>query len=271
MLDKARLGRTNLEIVRLGMGSGYGLTEEGYRHAIDLGINYVDTARSYEEGRCEGIIARAIKGRREELVLTTKTLKRSAKEAEEELNTSLRELGVDCVDICHIHALDKQEELEQALSPGGALEALKKAQEQGKVRFIAASSHSWEQMGRNLATGLFDSCLVWYNCAELEPERLVFPVAEEQDAGVVIMKATGWGKLLDPSPGWEGPVPKATDLYRFVLSHPAVDVVLFSGTDGEKIREAADAVEDFQPFSEEEMQWLKAYGKACREAGRLEG
>jgi predicted aldo/keto reductase-like oxidoreductase len=126
-------------------------------------------------------------------------------------------------------------------------------------------------MGRNLETGLFDSCLVWYNCAELEPEEMVFPVAEKQDAGVAIMKATGWGRMLEPPPDWTGEVPTAVDLCRFVLSNPAADVLLYQPTEENEIVGLVRAVEDSQPSSEEETQWLKEYGRAVRKTGRLDG
>ena len=168
-VPRITLGRTGLIVTQLGIGGAYCKTADGYRSAMDCGINYIDTARSYRDGEDEKVIGQAIRGRRDELVLATKTMERDAAGTRSELETSLKLLGVDCIDIYQLHHLNTQGEREQALGPGGAIEAVQKAREEGLVRFIGVTGHDWVQMQAAVATGLFDTVLCWYNCAMREP------------------------------------------------------------------------------------------------------
>lgn len=265
------LGRTGLKVLALGMGGGHGLGPKEYRRAVELGVEYVDTARLYLRGEDEERWGRALRGGlREKVVLATKVASRDAKGAEEDLNASLKALDTDWIDIWQMHHVNTQEELERILAPGGALEFALKAQEQGKVRFIGITGHAWEQVQRNLETGHFATVLCWYNCGLRQAETTVFPTARSRNLGVVIMNATRWRKLLEPPPSWQGPTPTAQDLYRFVLSHPDVHVVLSGVQRIEELEENLRVVQEFRPLSEEERAWLLAYGDALREAGYLE-
>jgi aryl-alcohol dehydrogenase-like predicted oxidoreductase len=264
------LGRTGLRVTRLGIGGAYCKTSEGYRAALDCGINYVDTAPAYHKGKDEGYVGEAIAGRRHDLVLATKTGKRDAAGAREELENSLRLLGTDYVDIWQIHYLNTVEEREQVLGPGGAMEAAVKAKEQGLVRFIGVTGHVWSEVGNAVATGLFDTVLCWYNCAMSEPEDLVFPHATEHQTGVVIMHATRMDKLLTPGDlELTVDAPNLEDYYRYVLGHPAVSVVLRALRDVEQFQQVATALAERETLSDDERQQLEVYGTQMREAGKL--
>ena len=130
-IPKTVLGRTGLTVTRLGSGGAYCESVDGYRKAIDAGINYMDTARTYRDGEDEKVIGAAIKGQRDKLILATKTGQRDAKGARTELETSLRLLGVDYIDIYQLHHLNTPAERDQALAPGGALEMAHKARDEG--------------------------------------------------------------------------------------------------------------------------------------------
>ena len=149
-LPRTILGRTNLEITRFGIGGTYCETVDGYKAALDCGVNYVDTARSYQGGEDEKLIGQAIQGRRHELILASKSVRRDAEEAREELQTSLRALKTDYLDIFQLHHLNTEEERNQALGPGGALEAAQQAREEGLVRFIGVTGHDWVQVEQKL-------------------------------------------------------------------------------------------------------------------------
>jgi aryl-alcohol dehydrogenase-like predicted oxidoreductase len=260
-LQTTTLGRTGLEVTRLGIGGYYCETPDGYRAALDCGVNYLDTARDYRDGDDERVVGEAIAGRRHEIVLATKSLRRDATGAREELETSLRLLGTDYVDIWQIHYLNSEAEQEQALGPGGALEAAVKAREEGLVRFIGVTGHDWVEVGKAVSTGQFDTVLCWYNAAMPEPEELLFPEAVRHDVGVVIMRATGTDKLLE---GPDAPPPEA--FYRYVLQHPAVSVALMGLRDLERFRRVAQALREPVTLSEEERRHLEAYGARMREA-----
>ena len=259
------LGRTGLTVTRLGIGGAYCETPDGYRAALDCGVNYVDTARSYRDGDDERVIGEAIAGRRHELVLCTKSGKRDAAGARAELETSLRLLGTDYVDVWHIHYLNTQAEREQVLGPGGALEAAVKARQEGLVRFIGVTGHVWEEVAKAVATGQFDTVLCWYNCAMQEPEKILFPEAQARGMGVVIMQATRIDKLLNAD---DDPAPE--DFYRYVLGHPAVSVVLRGLRDLDRFQRVARALSERATLLPGEQERLEAYGARMLASGSLE-
>jgi aryl-alcohol dehydrogenase-like predicted oxidoreductase len=264
------LGRTGLRVTRLGIGGAYCKMPEGYRAALDCGVTYLDTAPAYHDGDDERIVGEAIAGRRHEVVLATKTGKRDAAGARADLEKSLRLLGTDYIDVWQIHYLNTVGEREQVLGSGGAMEAAVKAKEQGLVRFIGVTGHVWEEVGKAVATGLFDTVLCWYNCAMQEPEELVFPHAIARSTGVVIMNATRMDKLLDPGDlALTGDVPVFGDYYRYVLSHPAVNVVLRGLRDVEQFKQAAAALTERETLSAMERRQLEAYGAQMEKAGKL--
>ena len=269
-LPMTTLGRTGLRVTRLGIGGAYCKTPEGYRAALDCGVTYLDTAPVYHNGDDERIVGEAIAGRRHEIVLATKTGKRDAAGARADLEKSLRLLGTDYIDVWQIHYLNTVEEREQVLGPGGAMETAVKAREQGLVRFIGVTGHVWAEVGKAVATGLFDTVLCWYNCAMPEPEDLVFPHAQAHNTGVVIMDATRMEKLRDPGDlALTVPVPALVDYYRYVLEHPAVNVVLRGMRGVEEFCQVAAALAECETLTEAERCQLEAYGAQMLEAGKL--
>jgi uncharacterized protein len=268
LLPTTILGRTGLVVTRLGIGGAYAATPEPYRQALDCGVNYVDTARLYLEGKNEAVIGEAIVGRRHDLVLATKTIFRDAVNARRELEISLHDLGTDYLDVWQMHGIGSRRELETILAPGGAMEAAIKAREQGLVRFIGVTGHDWQVLNEVLSTGLFDTVLCWYNCAMREPEGLVFPIAVQQNTGVVLMSTARGGQLY-ARPGTPN-APDDTDFYRYVLSHPTVDVALMGLRDISLFRRTADGLRQKLTLNEAEKDALEAYGYALRIQKRLD-
>jgi len=145
------------------------------------------------------------------------------------------------------------------------METAVKAREQGLIRFIGVTGHAWAEVGQAVATGLFDTVLCWYNCAMQEPKELLFPHAVAHNTGVVIMNATRTDKLLD------GPdAPAIADLYRYVLGHPAVSVVLRGLRSVERFEHVARALAEREALTPEERRQLEAYGAEMRAAGKLD-
>ncbi len=263
-LPRTVLGRTGLTVTRFGIGGAYCKTADLYRTALDCGINYVDTARSYRDGEDEKVIGQAIRGRRDDLILATKTLKRDAEEARKELETSLRLLDVDYIDIYQLHHLNTQADREQALGPGGAIETAQKAREEGLIRFIGVTGHDWVQMQEAVATDLFDTVLCWYNCAMKEPEDTLFPEALARNVGVIIMNASRNDKLFnDPD------APSPEQFYRYVLSHEAVHVTIMGLRNVDLFCDIASALSDRDTLTQQEKAKLETYGARMRESGKL--
>jgi aryl-alcohol dehydrogenase-like predicted oxidoreductase len=139
---------------------------------LEYGVNHIDTAASY--GESELRLAPWLRSYRRDFFLATKTDKRTAEGAREQLHRSLERLGVDSVDLIQLHNLVEPEEQKTALGPGGALEALVEARAQGLVRFIGVTGHGTrvaEAHLHSLSVFDFDSVLLPYNLAMMAEPR----------------------------------------------------------------------------------------------------
>jgi aryl-alcohol dehydrogenase-like predicted oxidoreductase len=263
-IPRTVLGRTGLTVTRLGIGGAYCESADGYRKAIDAGVNYMDTARAYRDGEDEKVIGTAIKGQRDALILATKTAKRDAKSARTELETSLQMLGVDYIDVYQLHHLNTQEERDQALAPGGALEMAQKARDEGLIRFIGVTGHDWVQIQHAVATGFFDTVLCWYNCAMKTPEETVFPAADKHNTGVVIMNASRNDRLFG-----DADAPSPEQFYRYVLSHKSVNLTIMGLRDIERFHRVAEALSEQETLASEARIDMEKYGAQRLEEGAL--
>lgn len=134
------LGKTGLKVTTLGFGCM--ITSDGsvVERAADIGITYFDTARSYQGGNNERMVGAALKGKRNNLTLSTKTGARTKEEALAHIDTSLRELGTDHVDIWYLHGKQNPSQITDDL-----IEAQQIAKQAGKIRFAGVSTHSGQQ------------------------------------------------------------------------------------------------------------------------------
>ena len=133
------LGNTGLKVSGVGYGIGFVPVPEVVARAIDMGINYYDTARDY--GDSEKIFSGVIKGKRDKIVIATKSPSRKKADILKDLDTSLQALGTDHVDIWHLHARDTP-----AAIPDEAVEAMRLCKQSGKARFIGFSCHDPNNM-----------------------------------------------------------------------------------------------------------------------------
>ena len=127
--------------------------------ALARGINYFDVAPFYGDGEAEQKMGKALAQHREKVFLACKTLERSAKGAQEELNHSLRQLRTDHLDLYQFHAVSDMEEVNEIFAPGGALETFTQARQEGKIRYIGFSAHTVEAAMALLDRFQFDSVL----------------------------------------------------------------------------------------------------------------
>jgi aryl-alcohol dehydrogenase-like predicted oxidoreductase len=193
------LGRTGLVVSAIGLGCAPMMSlsleagEQLVRRALDWGINYIDTARDY--GETEVMVGRALVGQREHVYLSTKTGARKRDQAWRSIEESLQRLQTSYVDNCHLHALEQGEDLEARLGPGGALEALIEAREQGLVRHIGCTSHTSRTLLQALQRFDFGTILVPLNMVEREPLAELIPLCRQRGVGVTIMKPVATGLL----------------------------------------------------------------------------
>jgi predicted aldo/keto reductase-like oxidoreductase len=244
----ARLGKTGLEVSRVGVG-GIPIqrrTEaeaiEVIQRALDLGINFIDTALGY--GTSEERIGKAIAGRRDRVIITTKTWVRDKVTALEQLEQSLKHLDTDYIDIWQFHNVGTFEAYEQVLGPGGALEAAREALQAGKIRHIGVSSHSLEVAQKIVPSGYFEMILFPFNFVNDEAARELLPLAREHDVGFVAMKPFAGGRLRD-----------ANLTIKYLLQFD--DVVPVPGIETvEEIEEIVSIVEGSWEITPEEQQGI---------------
>ena len=196
------LGRTGLQVSVIGLGcvqlssSNAGYAVQIVQRAVELGVNYLDVARGY--GDSEIKVGLGLEGRRQEVLISTKTGAKTRDDAWREINESLERLRTDYVDNCHLHGLRLGKDMEQRLGKDGALEALIQAREQGLVRHIGCSSHRSEALVEALRRFDFEVILVPMNIVEREPLDELIPLCQHKGVGVTIMKPLATGLLPAP-------------------------------------------------------------------------
>ena len=137
------LGQTGLKVSSVGYGIGFNPVPEVVARAIDMGINYFDTARAY--GDSEKIFAAVIKGKRDKIHIATKSSSRTKEAILKDIDTSLTTLGTDYVDIWHIHGLDTWPNAPESITDE-VLDAMVQCKKSGKARFIGFSCHDPNKM-----------------------------------------------------------------------------------------------------------------------------
>jgi predicted aldo/keto reductase-like oxidoreductase len=190
-----------------------------------------------------------MKSRRDEVFLATKINNRSAGKVLDELKQSLEKLQTDRVDLIQVHAVNAWADLEQALAPDGALEALAEARSQGLVQYIGITGHARPDI---LAEGLkrypFDTVLVALGIADKlvsAPHLTVLPTAMERGVGVIAMKTLGHGCYE-----------RREMALRFSLGLEGVSLAIVGMKNEEEIREVVTHAERFTPLTEAEEERL---------------
>jgi len=212
-LEKRRLGKSDLRITRVGIGTApIGSTPEWkvywgpqdekvaiktIQTAIEIGVNWIDTAPFHGWGRAEQIVGRAIKGRRDQVHIFTKcgtvpdgkggwveNLK--PENIREQLKQSLQRLGTDYVDLYQFHDPDPRTPIEESW------EEMQRLIDEGKVRYGGLSNHSTNLIDRALRVGAVVSSQNQYNPLQRQAENELFPFCIEHEIGVL-----GWGSLSE--------------------------------------------------------------------------
>ena len=242
------LGKCGLKISRLGFGGIpiQKIDPEGtralIRELVAAGVNFIDTARGYTVS--EEYLGYALEGVRDRFVLATKSTSRTKEAMAKDIDTSLERLRTDYIDLYQMHNPSARE-LEVAIAPGGALEALIEAKEAGKIGHIGITLHSLELFERALELDWVETVMFPYNIVETQGEELIKRCAEK-NIGFICMKPLAGGAIED-----------ARCALRFVVSNPAVTVVIPGMADSKEIAKNVDAVADTSPLSAEEIKQIE--------------
>jgi len=291
------LGKTGLRVTPLSFGCMTTSDPSVLQHAADLGIVHFDTARAYQNGNNERMVGAALKSRRKQLILSSKSLAPTGRAALADLETSLREIGTDYLDIWYLHAKINSSDVTDDL-----LEAQRTARQQGKIRFAGVSTHfNMDRMLPYLAKlGQTDVVLTTYNFAmrSVDSKPNANPAAPKSDmtsairqarqagVGIVTMKALAGGvsrvaqgdrlyganqQALSKQLSQPG-VPAAA--IRWVLRNESVDTAIVCMTDHDQLEENVRAMaEPYSPQDERILaQQLAHIGPSyCRMCGTCNG
>ncbi len=230
-LPQRTLGRTGAQvsILTFGCGSRFLMYESEeaalaiLNRAIDLGINYLDTAVGYGEGKSETRVGLVMKTRRKEVFLATKIPERARTRdaALKEYEASLKRLQTDRVDLLHIHSLGNEADLAKIEARDGVLKALYELRDQKAARFIGMTSHTdGAVMAKAVERHDLDCVQMAMNPARANRfEELALPAANRKHLGVILMKVTAQEKLLGPDKA------ETASLLRYAWSLPVSTVV----------------------------------------------
>lgn len=196
------LGKTGLKVSLMGFGGipiqrvSREEAKEIITGAIERGINFFDSARGYTDS--ESKIGQAVKGKRDKVILATKTMARTYEQMTADIDKSLREFGVDYIDLYQCHNVKSQEDLDKILAPGGALEALDDAKKAGKIGYLGITGHIAPVVVAGVKTGKFATVQFPYNFIERAAEEELFPLAREMKMGIIVMKPLAGGAFTKP-------------------------------------------------------------------------
>ena len=230
--------------------------------AMELGVNYFDTAPYYCDKQSEIIVGKALKGRRDKVYLSTKNPieNDSGDDFEKRLETSLTKLDTDYIDFYHFWGIDLETYDTKIVAKDGPLARALKLKEQGMIRHISFSFHDdAENLIKILqrGEGIFSSVLCQYNLLDRSNEEGM-ALANEQGLGVVVMGPVGGGRLGAPSQVIRDLLPgkvesSAEVAMRFVFNNPNVHIALSGMENIAMLEENSRLASNIQPLSEEEQ------------------
>lgn len=273
-LDYRTLGKTGLKVTTVGFGCMITSDPSVITRAADLGINYFDTARGYQHGNNERMVAAALGPKRKDIILSTKSPTDNKAGLLKDLDTSLAELKTDYVDIWYLHAKDTPAAIHDDM-----IEAQQIAKQQGKIRFAGMSTHALPKMTEwTVDKKAFDVVLTVYNFTmDPKADEAIAAVAKT-GTGIVAMKimaggarARRPGEQVDQRMLREGAMLSAL---KWVLKKPNIHTTIPSMTDMDQLDENLLAMAE--KFTSADEKTLAAHLNSiapyyCRFCGECDG
>ena len=223
------------------------------------GMNYIDTARGYTVS--EEYLGAALKGRREKFLLASKSMVRDYEGMKKEVETSLRNLQTDYIDVYQLHNLPLSD-FDKAFGPDGAYRALSEAKAEGKIGHIGATFHSLDAMRKVVEeyADRIETVMFPWNIVENQGEE-VLRLARSKGMGTICMKPMAGGNLTD----WRLAL-------RYIADSGVMDIAIPGMGDAQEVERNAEAAEDLSPLTQEEKERCEAIRKElgttfCRRCG----
>jgi aryl-alcohol dehydrogenase-like predicted oxidoreductase len=264
--ERATLGRTGLEVGRLGISASYGVPTAAVERAFEQGVNYLYWGSMRTKPFAQAL--RNLAGQRDRMVLLIQSYSRMAALVEGSLERALRAIGYDHADLLLLGMWQKP-------VPPRILDAAREAQRRGLVRHLAVSTHKRTLVSEIARGSDYDVVHFRYNAAHTGAERDIFPhLPAGGRPGLVSFTATSWGQLttsgqsaLNPRRWFTGSIPKGErtptggDCYRFVLAQSDVDVCLTGPSTAQHVDDALEALRR-GPMTGEELEGMRRVGRA---------
>lgn len=264
------LGKTGLKVSLIGIG-GYHIGDRYIsdedsikliREAIDGGVNFLDNAWHYNRGRSEELMGRALKdGYRKKAILMTKHHGRDPQTAQDHLETSLKRLQTDYLDLWQFHEIESMEAVDKIYS-SGVLDYVQKKKDEGVIRHIGFTGHTRPDIHKAMLDRGFDWETVQMPLNVLDHHYLSFsqeiiPILREKNIGIIGMKSVASGAIVN-----EG-IASIEECLRFTMTLPVSTLV--SGMNNlEHLRHNMELTRNFTPMKEAEIAGLlsKTYDHA---------
>lgn len=273
-------GKTGFKVGILSLGAQATIEKQGtedesekiINRAIDLGVNYIDTAPAYGNGISHANVGRVMKTRRSEVWLSSKTHDRSYSGSMKLLEESLKSLQTDHLDTWQLHNVQTKSDLDKIFSDTGAIKALEKAKAEGMIRTLGITGH-FEPLIllEAIKRYPFDMILLAVNAADihyLSFKNYLLPEAQKQQIGIVGMKVATRGRMLStwtPPPIADQPARMATskqgtinikEALTYNMSLPVSTTIM--GVDNvSQIEEDVKIASEFSPLSEDQMREIE--------------
>lgn len=283
-LPERTLGKTGEILPILGLGTapaGMALCDdkavELFHAAIDCGITYLDTAPAYQ--RAQKQLGLMLRQRRKEVFVVTKVGTADGKEALKILEQSLRDLGIDQVDLTYVHSVGTLD-INQVLSDAGSLQGLREAQGRGWTRYVGFSAHNQPlKSARILREAEVDVIMLAMNYADRYTynfEELVLPLAAEHDVGVAAMKVYGGAEAMKYETGpTESKRPSALKAHgthdhqkalRYALGLPGVALAVLGMYDERELSQNLAWAKGYTPLATADLPIMESEGRQLSRA-----
>jgi hypothetical protein len=258
------LGKTGMKVSTIGFGAMITSDPTVLHHAIDLGINYIDTAASYMKGNNEIMVGNVLKTRRKETFIATKLKLGTEETMLESIQNSLKKLQTDVIDVIQLHGLNSKEKVLN----NDYLNLLDKARKKGMVRFVGFSTHDnqVECLQAAIEAKFYDMVLVSYNFTSDNALTEAISKAGEAGIGIVAMKTQAGGYQGKDLGDWS---PHQAAL-RWVLKNPHVSTTIPSMTSFAQVDENFGAMKSTYGYKEERIlqRYVNLYDQElCRMCG----
>lgn len=262
-MEKRKLGKTGYSVSVFSLGGESSVERSNHpakaeaivNLALDLGVNYIDTAPAYGSGGSESNIGRVMAYRREEVFLATKTGDRTYDGTMRQVEKSLARLKTDYLDLYQLHDMQTKEDLRQVLAEDGAVKAMEQLKREKVILNMGITGHKDpELLLQAIKEYPFDCLLIPLNAGDpyyRSFKQELLPEAIKQNLGIIAMKVTAVGRIFRK----EG-ITSMEQAFGYTLSHPVSTAIIGISSMAE-VEENVRIARDFKPLTEEELKQLE--------------